>query len=259
METKIFNETIKKFIKLKQKKFRKEYNLHIVEGEKNNNELLKRNIYPEFLLFNNKNTSNNNLINSKIFSKLSKETFFELNEHTYNKISDSKTPQNIIGIYKNISYSLSEDFFLKKNNIVLLDNIQDPKNFGSVIRLSVAFEIDAILSFNDCVDIYNPKTVRAAAGLHISIPVFLLKNIDFIHLLKKKYNYTLYTADIKGENIKNIKFNNKKIIIFGNEGKGTSKTIQNITDTFIKIEMKNNVESLNIATAAGIILHYFTL
>lgn len=248
MNNKISQATLKKFSKLKEKKYRDIFNLHIVEGLKNNLELIKRNIYPVYLL-----TSDKNFHNIKQFEPFTNICYLSYNE--FKKISDTKTPQDCAGIYNNKIQSISSLDFDVINNFILLDNIQDPKNLGVIIRLAVAFNIDAMFLTDDSVDIYNPKVIRSSAGLHSAIPVVYIKHIDELIEIKNKHKIFFIGADLAGKNFKNYKFNkSKKMIVFGNEGQGLSQKIKNIIDEFIKIEMKNNVESLNIATAASIIL-----
>lgn len=248
---KITNQALNIFSKLQLKKFRYKFNLHIVEGKKNITELLKRNFLPDYLLI-----KENQDLNNPYFDFINKDKILVCSDKDFKKIADSKTPQNYIAVYKNQYYDKLDMAWKNINKIIILDKVQDPKNFGAIIRLAVAFNIDCIISFNHSSDIYNPKTVRAAAGLHLSIPVINIEDILFLIRLKKKYNFTVYSADINGNNIKNIKFNTtNKMIIFGNEGNGIENNLLNISDQLIKIKMDNNVESLNISTAAGIILY----
>ncbi|HOK41356.1 MAG TPA: RNA methyltransferase [bacterium] len=239
-------QLLKKIKKLKDKKYRELYDLHLVEGIKNNIEIIRRKKYPEFLLYS-KEIECPEIFNNKNF-----ETY-KIKEKELKQISTIKTPQPIVGVYKN---ELKEEInFEKAENLILLDRIQDPENFGAIIRLIIAFNFDGILLLKNSVDIFNPKVVRAATGLHLFVPIKYLSNENEIKEIKNKFNYKIFCADVNGEYLEKNKFTNeKKILVFGNEGSGISKSIKEFADKTFTIKLFNNVDSLNIATAVAIFL-----
>ena len=136
------NEYIKNICKLKEKKYRQQEKKFIIEGYHLVEEAKKAKVLKELLVL--KYEENYKDINQII-----------VNEKIIEKISSTKNPQNIIGICEIVSNNT-----IKGNKILLLDNINDPGNMGTLIRSSLGFDIDTIIVSEDCVDIYNEKVVR---------------------------------------------------------------------------------------------------
>ena len=163
-------------------------------------------------------------------------------------LSDVDTPQNIIGVCKKIDNSKIG------NKIVILDDIQDPGNLGTIIRSSVAFNIDTIVLSNNSVDLYNDKVIRASQGMIFKINIIRKDIIPFIS--KVKSDYHIYGTKVNGGNsLKKIEKQKKFAIIMGNEGRGMSSELDNLCDEFIYIDMNKECESLNVGVATSIILY----
>ena len=153
---------------------------------------------------------------------------------------------------------------IKKNTeklgdrLLVLDDIQDPGNLGTIIRSAVAFNIDTILLSNNSVDLYNSKVIRASQGLifHINI---VRKDI-LLELPKLKDNgYYIYGTKVThGKSLKSLEKKEKFVIIMGNEGNGMHDEVSELCDEFIYIEMNDMCESLNVGVATSIILYEFS-
>lgn len=141
------------------------------------------------------------------------------------------------------------------NRILILDNVQDPGNLGTIIRSAVAFNIDTIILGDDCVDLYNPKVLRATQGMVFGIDIIVKNLCDIIPQLKKEGYKVLVTNLSGGNDIKTIEKNNKFAIIVGNEGQGVKKEIIDLSDESIYIKMNSKCESLNVGVATGILLY----
>ena len=166
-------------------------------------------------------------------------------------LSELETPYNVIGVCK---YSDEKEI---KGKVLILDNVQDPGNIGTIIRSSVAFNIDTIILSETSVDLYNSKVLRGCQGMNFHINIIRGDLTKYINELKEK-KYTIYTTDVNnGKELKNIKKSNKYVIIMGNEGNGVSKEISDMSDEKIYINMNKNCESLNVAVATSIILYEF--
>ena len=232
--TSVNNEKIKELVKLKNKKYRDENNLFFVEGIDLINEAYKNNSLKELYLLEDY------------------ELPFEI-KHTYitkdvmKKISDMESICPYYGIcIKNKNESIG-------NKILVLDNIQDPGNLGTIIRSACAFNFDTIVLSKDTVDLYNPKTVRSTKGMLFNINIQVKDLKEFLSNLK---GYDIYGTDVNnGIDIKKESFNSKIAIIIGNEGKGISKEIKAFCKKNIYINMSDNCESLNAAVAASIIMY----
>ena len=165
-------------------------------------------------------------------------------------LSELDTPYKVMGICK----------YTKENKdigdrLLLLDNIQDPGNLGTIIRSSVAFNISTIILGKGCVDLYNSKVLRACQGMNFHINIIREDLIDKVKKLKED-NYKIYgTNVVNGIELKSVRNLSKYAIIMGNEGNGVSKEIQELCDDNIYIKMNEDCESLNVAVATSIILY----
>jgi len=170
-----------------------------------------------------------------------------VDENKIKKLSELKTPTNIIGICK---YLEEKEL---KNKILILDEIRDPGNLGTIIRSAVAFNIDTIVLGENTVDLYNDKVIRASQGMLFHINIIKRNLTEFIIELKEK-GYYIYATSL-ATNKENIEKKEKYAIIVGNEGQGIKQEILNLADGFIKINMNSNCESLNVGVATSIILY----
>lgn len=238
----ITNKQCKLINKLKLKKNRHKEGLFIVEGEKNVLELINstmkiHSLYclPSFL--------------SKI--NLDFNCVFEINELELTKISSLKTPNKVLAVF----YIQKTDTLYKKNELILaLDQIKDPGNLGTIIRLADWYGINTILCSSNTVDAFNPKVIMATMG-SISRVNIKYCNLE-VELPKIKKN--IYGAFLDGENIyTNKKINENAILVIGNESNGISSEIEAIITKRISIPKFGTLketESLNAAIATGIIV-----
>ncbi len=176
----------------------------------------------------------------------------------------NKVEDNIFYVDKKLKESLSslknsnEDIALVKyldikevssDTILLIDDVRDPSNLGTILRTALAFNIkDVVLSLNT-VDLYNPKVLRASEGAIFSLNIL---REDLISFISKHKDYKVLSTSLKANDLKALK-TNKKMIVIGNEGKGVSEEILKISDDYLKIPIKN-IDSLNVAIATSIIL-----
>ena len=234
--TSINNQTIKELDKLKQKKHRDLEQKFLIEGEHLVEEAEKSGVLEKIIL----------LENSEYPSKLEK---IYVSKNVMKKLSSLDTPPNIIGVCK----MLSKKELGKK--VLLLDDIQDPGNLGTIIRSSVAFNVDSIVMSLNTVDLYNPKVIRSTQGMIFKINIIKDDLGQVIEKLKSK-NIPIYTTNVNGgENIKNINSTDSYGLIMGNEGNGVKDEISTLADRKIYIPMNSKVESLNVSVAASILLY----
>ena len=232
----IENKKIKEIKKLWQKKYRDLNDLFLVEGEHLVLEAYKSGILKELILEEN------------ISLNLDVETIY-VNKKVLSYLSELDNSNGIIGICKKVSNTNIG------NKILILDNIQDPGNLGTIIRSSVAFNFDTIILSENTVDLYNSKVIRATQGMLFKCNILVKDLKPFILKLKDK-DYQILSTNVKnGKNITNIIKKEKVAIIMGNEGNGVSSEIASLSDDFIYIKMNNNCESLNVAVATSIILY----
>ena len=177
-----------------------------------------------------------------------------------NKIMDKKVDGNHQGIILDVddikTYDLDYVINLKKNNplIVILDHIEDPHNFGAIIRTSEALGVDAIIIPNDrCCNI-NSTVVKTSAGAIYDMPIVRVNNLSSALNKLKKSNYWVFGTDMKGSDYTKVNYDMPVCLIIGNEGKGISKTLEGVCDYMITIPMVGKINSLNASVSCGIIL-----
>jgi len=237
--TSLENERIKNYIKLKDKKYRKRTNTFIVEGLHLVLEAYKSGNLIELI------------IEKDEVLPLDVPTIFVTNE-IINRISSLDTPVTVLGLCK-----ISDNKEIKGSRVLMLDGIQDPGNLGTIIRSSVAFDVDTIVLGENTVDLYNPKVVRATQGMlfHINIINDNLENV--INELKSREIPVYGTKVEYGEDVRSFPSKDKKAygLVMGNEGSGVSSEVLDMCDKYIYIDMNECVESLNVSIATSIILY----
>ncbi|MCM1514322.1 MAG: RNA methyltransferase [Anaeroplasma bactoclasticum] len=174
------------------------------------------------------------------------------------KLSTTIHPQHILGVVEMPSNDQEQlETLLQKTEVklILLDEINDPGNLGTIIRTASAFGYDGIVMSSNTVDLYNEKVIRATQGTLFKIPIVKMNLQEAIALLKKYQVKSYGTCLHQAKSLKEIQIGKKIAICFGNEARGISKPILDAMDEQVKIEMKNDVESLNVAIASAIIMY----
>ena len=233
--TSVNNNHIKELCKLKDKKYRDLTNTYLVETKHLVEEAFKENLLEELIL----------LDNDK-YSLDVRTTYVSLD--VLKKLSNINSPNSIMGVVRKKKESNNLG-----SRILILDNIQDPGNLGTIVRSGVAFNFDTIVLSKDTVDLYNPKVVRATEGMIYKINIIVRDLKEFINSIKDKY--IIYGTDVNnGISISDIDSNNI-VIIIGNEGNGISKDIKSLCDKNIYIDISSRCESLNAGVASSIIMY----
>ena len=235
--TSINNEKIKKLKKLKEKKYRDEEDMFLVEGKHLTTEAYNNGYLLELLVPENSDY------------KLDVKTN-EISENIIKYLSDLKTSTGIFGICK------KKKMKLKEGKILVLDSVQDPGNIGTIIRSSVAFNVDTIVINEKCADIYSDKVIRASQGMIFSSNIIKENLKEFIKKIKKTHKIYVTKVD-GGKPLKDIEKLKNFVIIMGSEGSGVSKELLNTADEYLYIPMNKKCESLNVAVATSIILYNF--
>ena len=235
--TSINNNKIKEINKLKEKKYRDSSNSFLVEGEHLVIEAYRENLIKELIVLDDSDFILDGIPTVKVSREVMK------------KLSSMDSYPSVIGVANKIREKELG------NSILILDDIQDPGNLGTIIRSSAAFGIDTIVVSPKTVDIYNIKVLRATQGMLFHINIIVRELDSFITKLKQD-NYKIYGTKVdKGINIKNITINNKYALVMGNEGNGISDNVSKLCDEYLYIKMNDNVESLNVGVATSILLY----
>ena len=241
------NETIKYFISLNDKKTRMNEKRFIVEGYHLVNEASKTNLLEAIIS-----------TDEKELKKINNVKRYLVNDAIINKIATTKNPQNILGIVKMLDHNITNLLPIIKGNktkLVMLDDVNDPGNLGTIIRTAAGLGYDGIIMSPNTVDLYNEKVIRSTQGVMFKIPIIKANLLEVIKLLKKEKVFCIGTALTNARDVKHITKKDKFAICLGNEAKGISKEVLDNMDENVKIAMKNDVESLNVSIAAGIIMY----
>lgn len=234
--TSLTNNKIKELCKLKEKKYRNNTNTFLIEGRNIINEAHKAKLLKEIYLLEGKNID----IDVPI-TYVTKEVM--------KKISSTDSIPDVVGV------SLKKEPSPLGERLLLLDNIQDPGNLGTIIRSSKAFNIDTIIISPNTVDMYNPKVLRATEGMIFHINIIVRELPTFIQEIKKA-NYKVYGTKVDGGiNVKDTTITKKYALVIGNEGNGMTEIVGNLCDEYLYIKMNKEVESLNAGVATSILLY----
>lgn len=234
------NNLIKYAVKLQNSHFRKKEKMIFADGNKTVEGFIQDSTPLEYLFAKKEN---------EIYKKANAKNIVFVNDEILKKISSVKTPSNVAAIIK--EPEIKKDIFNTLDKIVLLENIKDAGNLGTIIRSAAAFSIDGIILYKNCVDLYNTKVIRSTAQNIFKIPIMQTSDINFI--LKLKENRKLISTVVdSNENFLNYNFEDKFILAFGSEAEGLSEEIKKISDSKLTLSMDNNVESLNLAICASI-------
>lgn len=177
-------------------------------------------------------------------------------QEVFQKISDTMTPQGILCVVRQSSYSLEDLLRKEKLTLLLLESIQDPGNLGTMIRTGEGAGVDGIVMDSGTVDIYNPKVIRATMGSVYRMPFLYTTDLKQTILEVQKAGVKLFAAHLKGEKMHwEASLGKRTGFLIGNEGNGLSDEIAGCADEYIKIPMEGEVESLNAAVAASLLMY----
>ena len=243
------NAKIKLVRKLAQKKYREEFGLFVAEGLRLCEQALNC-ARIEFGLYTENFMKTARQV--ELISKLEKVTTLEkISDKEFNKISDTETPQGILlAVRQKLS---APEKVAEKNLLIVLDGVKDPGNVGTILRTAEAFDCGIILLDNSA-DIFNLKVVRSSMGAIFTITAAKMSCEKFLALMKENnFEVTATVLDDTAEKYFNHDFTKKSAVVFGSEAEGVSSEIFNAAKK-IFIPMFGKAESLNVATAAGIII-----
>jgi len=230
---------------LGQKKFRKEEGLFIAEGPKLVKELLEDDVVnvKEIYALKEWIDENKKLLISRDIIEISA---FELG-----KISQLTTPNKVLALVQ--QFDENSHIITKGKITIVLDDVQDPGNMGTIIRIADWFGINQLICSHGCADVYNSKVIQSTMG---SIARVRVVYTDVIQWLNGQNNINIYAAALKGKDIADMEKIKEGILIIGNESKGISPEVFALAKEKITISKKGKAESLNAAVACGIILSH---
>lgn len=244
------NLLIKEVKKLKEKRYRKDCNMFLVEGFRFVEEALDSDFEVVHIFISTRGESRYE--DSQMKNKLQKDTkIYSINDSLFKSICDTESPQGIIATVRNKPVEIKYDHGF----YVLADKIQDPGNMGTIIRTAHATGALGVIITKGTVDIYNEKTLRGTMGSIFKIPVLFDEDLTLVTKLRDS-GFKLVTSSLDTDkNFYDVSLKEKVIIAVGNEGNGISEEIYAISDLKVKIPMPGGAESLNVAVAASIMMY----
>lgn len=193
---------------------------------------------------------------SEVYKKLERLGYETVSEEVFGKMSDTQTPQGILMVLEKPVYTLEELLKVEKPLFVVLEDLQDPGNLGTIVRTGEGAGVTAVLMTKNTVDLFNPKTIRATMGSIYRVPFVYVEDIaDTIKSLHKSGVKT-YAAHLKGNTYyDSFSFKDGTAFLIGNEGNGLKKSTADLADSYLKIPMEGRVESLNAAIATSLLMY----
>ncbi len=248
--TSMQNVLIKNIVQLQKKKSaRKKQGLFVVEGIRAVNEIPTSIEVVHYI------TTPD--IKSDEIKNLDVAKWIVVTEEIYKAISETQSPQGAMAVVKMPQHSLDQMTLKKDGFYLILENLQDPGNLGTIIRTAHAFNVDGVFLTKGTVDLYSPKVVRATMSSLFHVPVILDEEITAYLQEMEKVGVTTYATHLSelAKSIYETKFEKGVALIIGNEGNGISDEVKAAAHNHIIIPMPGGCESLNASVAASICLY----
>lgn len=250
MITSTSNNRVKRIVALSQKaKARKEEDVFIVEGYKMFMEAPKNWIKEVYV--------SEGFLKKCEFKDILEDIGYELvSDEVFQKISDTKTPQGILSILKKPHYELDELINKESPLIVLLEDIQDPGNLGTIFRTGEGAGIDGVIITSKTADIFNPKVIRSTMGSIYRVPYYVTDDLKQVIEKLKQKEINVYAAHLENSVEYDVPdYTRASAFLIGNEGNGLKRETADSATSYIKIPMQGQVESLNAAIATSILMY----
>lgn len=231
------NAKVQEVAKLADKKYRKKSGCYVIEGER----LVRDAIFHGAQV-------QNVFVAESVAQKLCFDDATVVSDRVFAKMSTTINTQGVLAVAKIPTVELSAP----KGNCLILDNLQDPGNIGTLIRSAVACGFTDIYAVN-CADVYSPKVVRSAMSAHFCIN--LHQTDDIVKVFEVANKNVIIACDMGGENVFDCKFDTNVCLVLGNEGNGLSDYSRLHANRTISLPMANNFESLNVAVAGSVIMY----
>lgn len=173
------------------------------------------------------------------------------------RLAATETPQGVIVVAQIPGLRAGDLHVPDRATVLVLDGVQDPGNFGTLVRSADAFGVAAVIGLSGTVDAWNPKAVRASAGSCFHVPILELTIADAVSWLRSR-DFAIYGADAGGSPVESLGLASRRALVVGNEGAGLGAAIRAALDALVAVPIAGRAESLNVGVAAGILLYLMT-
>lgn len=248
------NALIKHISKLREKKYRNEYQEYVIEGAKLVKEAIEEKVNIKYLIVNEEEKTGG-LIEKYLKKELQTREYIQVPNSIFKLLSGVENPQGVLAVIdknrKNQEIDYSQDI------ILALDNIQDPGNLGTIIRTADSIGLKQILIAKGTTDPYSAKVIRSTMGAIFRVNIIECENLLEILKKCKQNNYKLMVTHLGAtQSIYDLNLK-RNVIVIGNEANGVSDEIIELADTKAIIPMLGKTESLNASVATGVILYEY--
>lgn len=188
--------------------------------------------------------------------KLNVTGYETVSDEVFAKMSDTLTPQGILSVLTQPSYTMEELLDEENPLLVLLEDLQDPGNLGTILRTGEGAGVTGVIMTGGCVDLFNPKVVRSTMGSLFRVKFCVAEDLKEVLPVLHEKGINTYAAHLKGENYyEQFQFNKPTAFLIGNEGNGLKKETADLAGSYLKIPMEGRLESLNAAVATAVLLY----
>jgi len=244
---------LKYYSALLQKKYRMQEHKFIIEGKKLVDEAIKSKYKCEIVITNESFADKNNLVITNLNEIIRTEI---IPENNFKKLVDTKTTQGIVAVVS--IPSTPNQVEESENLIVALEDISDPGNVGTIIRTCHWFGVHRVIVSPNSVDLFNPKVIRSTMGSIFHMDVYESNDFyaDLVNL--KKEGRKVFCSDMNGKNIFSDRVKEKTVLILSNEAHGPTEAVLELSDEIVTIPKRGDAESLNVASAAAVMIAELT-
>lgn len=255
MITSLSNKSVKEVVQLSAKaRERNKQDLFVVEGIKMFREAPADRIEKVYI---------SNRVEKEIWgqyeARLSGMSYEIVSDEVFAKMSDTKTPQGILCLVRQYHYRI-EELLARKNEkqllFILLEDIQDPGNLGTIIRTGEGAGVDGIIMSSQTADLYNPKTIRSTMGSVYRVPFIYTQDLRETMRILQNQGVSIYAAHLGGGGYYDeYDYRRHTAFLIGNEGNGLKEETAGGADVCLRIPMEGEVESLNAAVASSVLMY----
>lgn len=243
---------------LKKSKERKKSKTFVVEGPKMVVEAPVESLKAVYIAENFAKSAGNKKVLENIQKKCEQTgaIYETVADNVFKSVSDTQTPQGVMAVVEMPEYDLEQLLNGESTHLLILESIQDPGNLGTMVRTGEGAGVTGVIMNKTTVDLFNPKTIRSTMGSIYRVPFFVAEDLGATMQELQTKGISLYAAHLKGEHAYDEEDYTKACgFLIGNEGNGLSDEIANLADTYIKIPMEGQVESLNAAISATLLMY----
>ena len=246
------NKRVREVVNLRKKaSYRREKGLFTVEGQRIFEEVPIEEVREVYV-------TENFLKNAKaeIREKLERVKCELVSETVFSLMSDTKTPQGVLAVVKKRKYCLEEILATEKQHLLILERLQDPGNLGTIIRAGEGAGLTGVIMSGDTADIYNPKVIRSTMGSIFRVPFVYVEDLGNAIEKMRATGIKVYAAHLQGEHSYDREdYTHSSAFLIGNEANGLTQDVARHATHYIRIPMLGQLESLNAAVAASILMY----